>query len=469
MTPLPSTVQRRRLEDLACVHPNAAGLDIGSEEIVVAVPPDRDPQSVRVFRTFTPDLHALVDWLVACGIDTVVMEATGVFWIPIYELLEQHGITPYLVNARHVKTAPGRKSDWNDSQWLQKLHALGLLQGSFRPDAEIRAVRALARHRAELIGHRAPHILHMQQALTQMNIRLSIVLSDITGVTGQAIVRAIVAGERDPARLAELRNVNCKATVAEIIKALTGTWQEAQLFIVRQALELFDFYTAQLDSCDREMERMYQAMESRGEPNAPLPDLPPTKPGSKSKNEPTFNVRAQLARSVGVDLVAVMGVSGSSAQTIISEIGTDMSRFPTVKHFCAWLGLAPRNDISGGKVLRSRTLKVRSRANQAFRDAAASVSRSDSALGAYYRAMRARLGPRQAIVATAHKIARITDHLLKTGEPYREEGAAEYEQKRRERELKHLARRAQKLGYTLAPAPATPPESSPESDSEGSF
>jgi transposase len=301
----------------------------------------------------------------------------------------------------------------------------------------------------------------MQQALKVMTIQLSIVLSDITGETGQAIVRAIVAGERDPAGLAELRHPNCKATVAEIEKALTGTWQQAQLFILKQALELFDFYTAQLDACDREMERMYQAIESRGEPNAPVPDLPRAKPGSKSKNEPNFNVRAQLARIVGVDLVAVMGLSASSVQTIITEVGTDMTAFPTVKHFCAWLGLAPRNDISGGKVLRSRTMKVRSRANQAFRDAAASVGRSNSAVGAYYRAMRARLGPRQAMVATAHKIARIVYHLLKTGEPYREEGAAEYERKRRERELKHLTRRAQKLGYTLAPTPATAPESPP--------
>jgi transposase len=345
------------------------------------------------------------------------------------------------------------------------LHALGLLQGSFRPDAEIRAVRALARHRAELIRHRAPHILHMQQALKVMNIQLSVVLSDITGETGQAIVRAIVAGERAPARLADLRHPNCKATVGEIEKALTGTWQETQVFILRQALELFDFYTAQLDACDREMERMYQAIESRREPNAALPDLPPAKPGSKSKNEPNFNVRAQLARIVGVDLVAVMGLSASSVQTIISEIGTDMTPFPTVKHFCAWLGLAPRNDISGGKVLRSRTMKVRSRANQAFRDAAASVGRSNSAVGAYYRAMRARLGPRQAMVATAHKIARIVYHLLKTGEPYREEGATEYERKRCERELKHLTRRAQKLGYTLAPVPPPPPEASPTAPS----
>lgn len=462
MAPTRSSSRRERLEELACVHPNAAGLDIGSEEIVVAVPPDRDPQPVRVFRTFTPDLHALIAWLIACRIDTVAMESTGVFWVPIYGLLERHGVVPYLVNARHIKTVPGRKSDWNDAQWLQKLHALGLLRASFRPDAQMVTLRTLARYRAELIERRAPHISHMQQALKQMNIQLNVVLSDITGVSGLAILRAIVAGERDPARLAELRNPGCKASVAEITKALTGNWQAAQLFILQQSLELFDYYTAKVAVCDAELEQQYQAMESRGEEDAPLLDLPRAKPGSKSKNEPTFNVRAQMARILGVDLVAVMGLSASSVQTIISEIGTDMSKFPSVKHFCSWLGLAPRNDISGGKVLRSRTIKVRSRANQAFRDAAASVGRSDSAIGAYYRAMRARLGPQQAIVATAHKIARIVYHLLTTHEPYREEHAAEYEQKQRERELKHLQRRAQKLGYTLTVVPATVPESQDE-------
>jgi transposase len=452
---------KRRLEDLSCVNPNAAGLDIGSEEIVVALPPDRDERPVRAFATFTPDLQVLVDWLLVCGIDTVVMESTGVFWIPIYELLEQHGIVPYLVNARHVKTVPGRKTDWNDAQWLQKLHALGLLQASFRPDAEIRTLRTLVRYRAELIERRAPHINHMIQALKHMNIQLNLVLSDITGATGLAILRAIVSGERDPMQLAQFRNPGCKHTEVEIAKALTGSWQEAQLFILRQSLDVFDYYTGKIEECDREIEQQYQATQSRWKVDAPLPDLPPAKPESKSKNEPTFNVRAQVARIIGVDLVAVMGLSAVTVQTIISEIGTDMSRFPTVKHFCAWLGLAPRNDISGGKVLRSRTMKVRSRANQAFRQAAQSVARSDSACGAYYRAMRARLGPGQAIVATAHKIARIVYHLLATGEPYREEGAAEYEQKRKARELKHLARRAQKLGYTLAAVPATMPESQP--------
>jgi len=369
-----------------------------------------------------------------------------------HELLEQHGIIPYLVNARHVKTVPGRKSDWNDAQWLQKLHALGLLQASFRPDAEIAALRTFVRYRSELIAHRAPHILHMQRALQQMNIQLERVLSDIMGVTGQAIIRAIVAGERDPLKLAQRRNPACKSSEETIAKALTGTWKDELLFVLMQALVIYDVYTAQIEVCDAQIERYLETSDSRQALDAPLPDLPPAKAKSKSKNAPSFNARAQYARILGVDLVAVMGLSASNVQTIISEIGTDMSRFPTVKHFGAWLGLAPRNDISGGKVLRSRTQKVANRATQAFRQAAQSVSRSDSALGAYYRAMRARKGPQQATVATAHKIARIVYHLLKYGEAYEAESAEVYEQKRQERELHQLEHRAKKLGYTITPA-----------------
>lgn len=439
-----------RIEGLPIIFVNAAGMDIGADEIVVAVPPDRDPQPVRAFRTFTSDLEALVLWLLECGIDTVAMESTGVYWIPIYELLEQQGIVPYLVNGRHVKSVPGRKSDWNDAQWLQKLHALGLLRASFRPDTEISALRTLVRYRAELIAHRAPHILHMHRALQQMNLQLERVLSDIMGTTGQEIIRAIVTGERDPLVLAQLRNPACKSSEEMIAKALTGTWKDELLFVLTQALTLYDVYTAQVAVCDSELERYLGQLEARsGEPHAPLPDLPAAKADSHSKNAPGFNARAHYARLLGVDLVAVMGLSSSSVQTIISEIGTDMSRFPTDKHFCAWLGLAPRNDISGGKVLRSRTRKVTNRATQAFRQAAQSVSRSASAVGAYYRSMRARKGPEQANVATAHKIARIVYHLLKYGEAYEAESAAAYEQQRQERELRVLTRRAAKLGYTL--------------------
>jgi transposase len=457
--PTPKTLH---IDGLPTIHPNAAGIDIGADEIVVAVPPDRDPQPLRSFRTFTSDLVALVTWLLACRIDTVAMESTSVYWVPLYELLEQHGIVPFLVNARHAKGVPGRKSDWNDAQWLQKLHALGLLRASFRPDAEITALRTLVRYRAELIQHRAPHILHIQKALQQMNMQVERVLSDIMGVTGQAILRAIVAGERDPVTLARHRNPACKSSEETIAKALTGTWKAELIFVLTQALVLYDVYTAQIAVCDSQIAHSLAAMEARGEKDAPLPDLPPAKDGSKTKNAPHPETRAHYARLLGVDLVAVMGLSASSVQTIISEIGTDMECFPSVKHFCAWLGLAPRNDISGGKVLRSRTMKVVNRATQAFRQAAQSVARSDSALGAYYRAMRARKGPQQATVATAHKLARIVYHLLKYGEAYEAESADAYEQKRQERELRQLSRRAQKLGYTLTPAVSNQPASATE-------
>lgn len=456
--PTPKTVQ---LEGLPCIHLRAAGMDIGAEEIVVAVPPDCDPEPVRVFRTFTPDLQALVAWLVACGIDTVAMESTGIYWIPIYELLEAQQILPFLVNARHVKNVPGRKSDWNDAQWLQKLHALGLLRASFRPDAEICALRALVRYRAELIQHRAPHVQHMQQALKVMNLQLSEVLTDVVGTTGLAILRAIAAGERDPLVLAQHRAVCCRASSEMIAKALTGTWKDEQIFVLQQALTLYDAYTSHISACDAKIEVMLTAMEARAVPERPVPELPPAKPNSNSKNAPAFNARVHYARLLGVDLVAVTGLSAATVQTIISEIGTDMSRFPTAKQFCSWLGLVPRNDISGGKVLRSRTGKVVSRANQAFRMAAQAVSRTDTVLGAYYRSMRARKGPQQAIVATAHKLARTVYHLLKYGEAFEEERAEEYERKRREQEVHRLARRAQKLGYTLtqlAPSPAAAPD-----------
>lgn len=439
----------KSLEALAVMYPHAAGIDIGSREIWVAVPPDRAGETTRRFATFTPDLHRLADWLVECGVETVAMESTGVYWIPLFEILEARGIQVCLVNARHVKHVPGRKSDVQDCNWLQKLHSLGLLNASFRPDAEMCGLRTLLRHRAQLIQHRAPHILHMQQALQQMNLQLHHVLSDITGVTGQQILRAIVAGERDPTLLAAFRHPSCKAEEATIIKALTGTWAEEHLFVLKQALALFDFYTTQLAACDAQVERRFAAIKPRWETPAALPSLPPAKANSKSKNKPAASTRQELFRITGVDLVAVDGLSANLAQTILSEIGTDMSLFPTVKHFASWLGLAPHNDISGGKVLRSRTLKTGNRAGQAFKQAAASVSRSNSAFGAFYRRKRATLGPAQAQVATAHRIARTVYTMLKHKVPYQDLGAEGYETQQRQRELASLKRRAAKLGFDL--------------------
>lgn len=430
------------------VFPNAGALDIGASEIIAAVPVGRCPEPVRAFSTFTEDLRQLVNWLLSCGVDTVAMESTGVYWVPVYELLEAAGITPVLVNARHVRMVPGRKSDWNDAQWLQKLHAAGLLRGSFRPDGEIVVLRTLMRHRSELIEHRSPHILHMQKALKLMNVQLSEVLSDVVGVTGQKVLRAIVSGERDAKTLSKLRDASCKASEEEFVKGLTANWTQEQLFVLKQSLDLYDFYTQKLSECDRKIEEVFEAIPPRFEMEEKTP-LPRAKRGSKSKNKPAYDARKFVYRLTGVDLVAVMGISAAIAQTILSEIGTDMSRFPSVKHFCSWLGLAPHNDISGGRVLRSRTLKVRSRAQQAFRQAAQSVNKSDSAFGAFYRMMRARLGPQQATVATAHKIARAVYFMLLTQTPYKGQTAEEYLRERKEREYKHLARRANKLGCLL--------------------
>lgn len=440
-------------EGLEQIHPHAAGLDIGSAEIWVSVPPDRDEPPVRAFGTFTPDLYALADWLTACGIETVAMESTGVYWIPIYEILEERGFQACLVNARHVKNVPGRKNDKLDCRWIRRLHSYGLLNASFRPEAEMVALRAYLRHRASLLEHRAAHIQQMQKALLQMNVQLTQVLSDITGVTGRAIIRAIVAGERDPVQLAQRRNPRCHSSEEKIARALTGHYREEHVFALQQALALYDFYTQQVQECDAAIERRFTAIQPEWEE-----ELPPlereNKRDSHCKNAPDYDARSLLYQVTGVDLVAILGLNEITVQTILSEVGLDLSAWPTEKHFCSWLGLAPHHDISGGKVLRSRTLKNRNRAGQAFRLAAQAVSRSDHAFGAFYRRMKARLGPEKAIVATAHKIARTFYHVLKHREAFQSTSAAEYEQQFRDREIAHLKRKAAKLGLTVTPAPA---------------
>jgi transposase len=449
----------KQAQKLAVVHPNAAGLDIGAREIYACVPPDRDQEPVRCFGTFTPDLQRLADWLVEHEVDTVAMESTGVFWISVFELLEARGLTVYLVNARHIKHVPGRKSDYQDCQWIQKLHALGLLSASFRPDGEMCQLRAYLRHRAELIQHRAPHILHMQKALQQMNIQLPQVLKDITGTTGMAILRAIVGGERNALTLARLRNPACKSSEETIAKALSGDWKDEYLFILKQSLELYDFYTRQLLACDAQIEQQFSTMKPRWEGTPPVDPSVPIKTNSHSKNGPSLKIRAEIIRLTGVDLVAVSGLNASLVQTILAEIGTDMSKWPTEKHFASWLGLAPHNDISGGKVLRSRTLPTTNRAGQAFRQAATAVARSHSAFGAFYRRKRAQGGPQLAQVATAHKIARTVYAMLKRHVQYLDIGAERYDQQQHDRDVANLLKKAARLGLTLTesePVPTSP-------------
>jgi len=446
-------VPEPKWSQLPQIKPDAAGLDIGEAEIVACVPCDRADEPILSFGTFTPDLCALVDWLQACGIKTVAMESTGVYWIPLYELLEERGIEAYLVNARHLKNVPGRKTDVCDAQWIQTLHSYGLLAASFLPDSIWRPLRTYWRHRQSLIEHRAPHVQHMQKALHQMNLQLTQVLTDITGVTGMQIMRAIVAGERDPVVLAQFRDRRCAHSTEHIAKALTGTYRDEHVFALKQALALYDFYTAQIAECDAQMEQQYSKMlEAADSDGADLPPLgSDPKKNSHPKNAPAFDVRANIYRFTGVDLVAVTGLEESTVQTIITEIGTDMSRWPSVKHFCSWLGLAPHNDISGGKVLRSKTLKGGNRAAQAFRIAAQSVTRGDTAFGAFFRRLAAHIGVEQAIVATAHKIARTVYAMLKNRVPFQEVGADEYERRYRQRVITRLTKRALTLGYCLVP------------------
>lgn len=450
-----SSVNIPALDTVGQINLHAAGLDIGAEEIYACVPVDRDPESVRVFPTFTVDLHALADWLEACQIETVAMESTGVYWIPAYEILESRGFDVYLVNARHIKNVPGRKTDILDCQWIQQLHTYGLLRASFRPPEEICALRALARHRDNLIRYRAAHIQHMQKALQLMNVKLTMAVKDITGVTGLSIIRAIVAGERDPHQLARFRQPGCRKTEEQIAKALHGNYKPEHLFVLKQALAQYDFYLRQIQECDAEMEAMYADLR----PCDP-DDLrsPPPKPNTQKprKNQAHFDLASYVYRIVGVDLTAVDGIDALTAHMIVTEIGTDLSAWPTVKHFTSWLSLSPHNDKSGGKVLRSRTKKTQNRANLAFRLAAQSVSRSDSALGAFYRRMRARLGPAKANTATAHKLARIVYFMLKNRTAYADPGVTYYEQQCRDRAIRNLKRKAAAFGMELAPIPSQP-------------
>ena len=440
------------LDALEQINLNAAGIDIGAEEVYVAVPQGREKESVRTFPTFTADLLRLADWLADCGIETIAMEATGVYWIPLFEILESRGFEVYLVNARHLKNVSGRKSDVLDCQWIQQLHTYGLLQASFRPPEQICAIRGLVRHRDMLIKYRSAHIQHMQKALTVMNLRLTNVLSDITGVTGMKIIRSILAGERNPEVLASYRHSNCAKSQAEIAKSLEGNYKREHLFALKQSLELYDFYDQQLKDCDTELEAMYQEFDIPDEPGTPPPDPRKRK---RRKNQPHFDLAQSLYRMSGVDLTAVDGLEAMTVQDILSEIGTDMHPWPTVKHFASWLRLSPNNKVTGGKVKQRGTLPSQNRANTAFRIAALSLARSDCALGAFYRRIRARHGAPKAITATAHKLARIVYFMLKNRQAYLDPGADYYEEQYRVRTIRNLQRKASKLGMRLEPIGVT--------------
>ncbi|WP_372450341.1 IS110 family transposase [Paraburkholderia aspalathi] len=428
---------------LTITHPNAAGIDIGSASHFVAVPPDRDDEPVREFASFTTDLNAMADWLKACGIDTVAMESTGVYWIPVFELLESRGFTVMLINARHVKNVSGRKSDVLDCQWIQQLMTYGLLRGAFRPAEQVCVLRSLWRQRGMLLRSQSRHVQHMQKALTQMNVQLANVISDVVGETGQKILRAILAGERDGDVLAEMKNARIRASVDEIAKSLQGNWRAEHLFALRQAVDAFDFIGKQLAECDHEIEQQLQRLQTReGEPAR-------GKQRGRARNAPKFDLRTQLFRMCGVDLTRIDGLDVTTALAVISETGGDMSRFPSAAHFASWLGLCPGTRITGGKVMSGKTKRCANHAAQALRMAAAALRTSQSALGAYFRRMCSRMDKPKAVTATAHKLARLIYTMLTKGEEYTDQGQDYYEERYRERVLRQLSQRAQKLGMKL--------------------
>jgi transposase len=397
-------------------------------------------------------LQAIGRWLQEHGVKTVAMESTGVYWIPLFEELERQGFECLLISSRSLRRVAGRKSDITDAQWIQTLHSYGLLEGSFRPQADLVALRTMLRHRSQLVEHRSPHILHMQKALLQMNVQLSQAVTDVTGLTGQKIIRAILAGERDPHALAALREPGCKKSAEEIGKALTGTWREEHLFVLQQSVQLYDFYTQQIQACDEEIERLYGLTRPDWDGGEVQP-LTKRKKNSHSKNLPHHadEIRKHLKRISGVDLSLVDGFGVSLAQTVIMEVGTDMGKFPDEKHFCSWLGLAPKHEISGGKVLKNKTLKTKNRAGQAFRMAAQSVKQAECVFGVFYRRLRARLGPSQATVATAHAIARVVYRMLKYRVEYEPLNVNEYQRQYEAQQIKYLKKRAAKFGLQLVP------------------
>ncbi len=432
---------------LPVIHSRAAGIDIGSRFHVVAVPADLAEAPVRTFQAFTADLERMADWLVDLGITTVAMESTGVYWIPVYEILETHGLHVVLANARDARAVPGRKTDVNDAQWIQRLHACGLLRASFHPDREIAALRSYLRLRERHLDYAAAHIQHMQKALTHMNLQLHHVVSDVTGVTGMRIIRAIVAGERNPTKLATMRDTRCKSSSEVIQSALVGNYQPEHVFALAQALAMYDAYQVQLEVCDQQIaQSLLRLSQQKSPPSDPLP-----KPRHRTRqpNALNFDVRSLLYQLVGVDLTQIHGIGPYLALRLVAECGTDLSRWRTAHHFTSWLTLAPGCRISGGKVLSAHTRKTKNRVTAHLRLAAVTIGRTNTALGAFYRRLSARIGKAKAVTATARKIAILFYNAMRFGMAYQDPGADHYEQKYRERVVKGLHRRAAEFGFTL--------------------
>lgn len=444
--------RRQNAAGLPIVQPLAGAIDIGSRFHVVAVPPDLSDEPVQTFQAFTADLERMAAWIKGAGIVTVAMESTGVYWVPVYEVLESQGIEVVLCNARDVRMVPGRKSDVNDAQWLQRLHACGLLRASFRPGREIAALRAYLRLRERHVEYAASHIQHMQKALTFMNLQLHHVVSDIIGVTGMRIIRTILGGERDPKILSAMRDVRCHSSIETIEAALVGNYQPEHLFALKQAVALYDFYQEQITQCDGQIELALARLSAGKE--VPSEPLPKRRCRKQQTNALDFDVQPLLYQLVGADLTQIHGLGPYVALRLVAECGTDLSRWPTAKHFTSWLSLAPGCKISGGKVLSSHTRKTGNRLTALLRMTAVTVGRTATALGAFYRRLAARIGKAKAVTATARKIAVLFYNAMRFGMKYVDPGADYYEERYRERVVKQLQRRAVQFGFTLQPAEA---------------
>lgn len=424
---------------------DAAGIDVGAEEMFVAVPPHSTDEPVRSFSTFTGELHRMADWLVACGVHTVAMESTGVYWIPAFQILEARGIEVCLVNAQHAKNVPGRKTDVMDCQWLQQLHSMGLLHASFRPPDQVCVVRSFMRHRESLVQSASQRVLHIQKSLDQMNLHLHHVMSDITGKTGLAILDAIFVGERDPKVLAKLRDRRIKASEETVAQALEGDYRHEHLFTLKQSLAGYRFLQAQIAACDEQIEALLKEFK-------PKDDLGerPRRPSRKriSKEEEKSE---KYYRIFGVDLTRVHGIGAGTIETLLSEVGPDFSRFRSGAAMASWAGLSPNRQVSGGKVQRSKTKKIRSRLAYAFRMAANSLLKSNSALGNVFRRLRAKLGAPKAITAMAHRLLGIVYFLVTKQQAFDSRVLEQQQEQQQEREKAHLHRKALKFGFKLVP------------------
>ena len=441
--------KHRKLDrSLPVMRPNAGGVDIGATEIFVAVPADRDTESVRAFPTFTEDLHALADWLQQCRVSTVAMESTSVYWIPLFQILEARGIEVHLVNAQHVHHVPGRKSDVLDCQWLQYLHSVGLLRASFRPEQAVCEIRSLMRHRENLVQMACVHVQHMHKSLDQMNLQIHHVISDITGVTGLAIVDAIVAGNTNPRELAKLRDHRIKASVETVTKSLVGDYRREHIFTLNQSLTAYRHYQKLIADCDGEVQQRVEAFQGKDDG----PTAAASSSGAATPTPASFDLRTHLERIFGVDLTAIPGFDVLRIQTIFSELGADLSQFPVDHSFCSWLNLSPKEGTSAGRRIRGSKVKTKNRVTQAFRMAAQSLHNNKSYLGDYYRSQRARHGAIKAIKNTAHKLARIFYHLVQTRQPYDQSVFAKLEARNQKHRFHKLQTLARQMGYSLVQA-----------------